>query len=723
MATEQNIIIKFTSDTTGLQPAIEQLRLIGKITDEDAKRIADINAEQQKFNSTVNETTNEFTDFQKTFKNLSADIKAQVLVEAANQLKEFSTEANNGGNKIKSLKTELRELKAQIASGSLGEKEMREATKRAAELTDHLGDVQEKIKGLSSDTKRLDAVVTAFRGIAAAVSVGTGAMALFGAENKELEKTLLKVQGAMALLQGVQELATIATGNSTLKTYAFAAAETVAAKASKVLGVEITAATAMATAGVSLLIAGIAYLLVEMNDSTEELEKMNLKAAEFYKTNEEAFVQLQKLRANSIKDARARELRINQIAGNEELNNLQERFKKGEIVAELYESLYVEIKKKYTLQKEAIEKKYNDEAIQKADKLANELKDRQAKFDLEADKQRRARLDKQAEIDGQQAEDEMYFEASKQQELLDTKREGQEAWIAMSNEMADQEEKDKEQRRKDELDAEKKLIAERLALRKEIEKAIFEIAQLSINTLFTLTSQNIKATEDAEIESINKRRDADLKSKDITEAQKAKIDERAAKEISRAKQKAWKDQQSADIAQAVINGALAITKTFSTLGYPLGIPAAIVQAAVTASQVAIIKNQPVPKFAKGTKKVLGAGTGTSDDIDARLSLGEMVFTNKTAADYNPALTAIFDRKVNPQIANDLLTDLANGSYNINPEYHSTTTNNLDYNKLGQIVKQGQSKVVINIDKNGLLHYKEDSFGKTQYVNSKFKYTL
>ena len=205
--------------------------------------------------------------------------------------------------------------------------------------------------------------------------------------------------------------------------------------------------------------------------------------------------------------------------------------------------------------------------------------------------------------------------------------------------------------------------------------------------------------------------------------QKAKIEERAATQIAIAKRKAWKEQQNADVSQAVMNGALAITKIFASVAYPLSIPLAIAQGAITAGQVAIIRNQPVPKFAKGTKKVLGAGTGTSDDIDARLSLGEMVFTNKTAADYNPALTAIFDRKVSPQLANDLLTDLANGSYNINPEYHSTTTNNLDYNKLGQIVKQGQSKVVINIDKNGFEHFKQSSFGKTQYVNSKFKYEV
>ena len=82
-------------------------------------------------------------------------------------------------------------------------------------------------------------------------AVAQGAMALFGKENKELEKSILKVQAAMTLLQGVQELANLATGEGIVKTYALAASERVAAVASKALGVEISAATAMATGGLS----------------------------------------------------------------------------------------------------------------------------------------------------------------------------------------------------------------------------------------------------------------------------------------------------------------------------------------------------------------------------------------------------------------------------------------------------------------------------------------
>jgi hypothetical protein len=722
LATEQNVIIKFTSDTTGLQPAIEQLRLIGKITDEDAKRISEINAEQQKFNSTVNETTNEFTDFQKTFKNLSADIKAQVIVEAANQLKEFSQEATKGGTQIKSLKGELRELKAQIASGSLGADEMKAATKRAAELTDHLGDVQQKIKALSSDTKKIDTIVEAFKGLAAVTAITQGAIGLLGKENKEFEKTLLKVQSAMALLNGVQEISVMLKGEGIAKTYALAAAEGVAAAASKVLGVTITTSMAAATGGISLLVAGLAYLVYELNQSEEAVESFDSKVAKFndrIALNQKINDMLIAMNTN----ARERELKQNEIAKVRELQQLEDKYSKDIKAKDLFEKAKITLDEFYAFKATEINKKYDDDAAKK--KLAANQKAlaAQAKALEENNKQWVAA---QKAIEDENTK---YFENEKA---------GLEAWAKMSSEISQEEYNArkalKAQEAKDSQDWFDAEIARQLqfneqaknqakALEDDVKNAVFATAVTLANTLFTLTSQNIKATEDAELNSIQTRRDKDLQARNITEAQKIKIEERAQRQMAQVKMKAWRQQQQADIAQATINGAIAITSALTTKPIEAAIIAAGLVAVQTAAQVAIIKNTPVPKFAKGTMKVLGEGTGTSDHVPALLSHGESVFTASTTSDYYPALSAIFDRKVSPQIANDLLTDLANGSFNINPEYHSTSSSNLDYERLANVVKQGQSKVVINLDEKGFMHYQEKSAGKTQYVNSKFKYVV
>jgi len=89
-------------------------------------------------------------------------------------------DADNVNKTFKSLKQELKQLKELIASGGLDAKQLSEATNRAAQLTDHLGDFNQKIKALSSDTKKVDAVVEGFRGLAGGVAVVTGAMGFLG---------------------------------------------------------------------------------------------------------------------------------------------------------------------------------------------------------------------------------------------------------------------------------------------------------------------------------------------------------------------------------------------------------------------------------------------------------------------------------------------------------------------------------------------------------------
>ena len=59
----ENVIIKFTADTTGLQPAVDQLKLLGKISEEDARKIDEINQSQAKYLNTLKATTKEAGNF------------------------------------------------------------------------------------------------------------------------------------------------------------------------------------------------------------------------------------------------------------------------------------------------------------------------------------------------------------------------------------------------------------------------------------------------------------------------------------------------------------------------------------------------------------------------------------------------------------------------------------------------------------------------------------
>jgi hypothetical protein len=79
------------------------------------------------------------------------------------------------------------------------------AAKRIAELKDRIQDAKEQAD-LFDPGKRFSAFANAANQIAAGFSAVQGAMALVGSESKDLEKTLVKVQGAIALSQGLSQL-------------------------------------------------------------------------------------------------------------------------------------------------------------------------------------------------------------------------------------------------------------------------------------------------------------------------------------------------------------------------------------------------------------------------------------------------------------------------------------------------------------------------------------
>jgi len=115
-----------------------------------------------------------------------------------------------GGNQdqaLGSLKKQLRDATFEVAKLSeqygATSKQAIEAAKRAAELKDQIGESRSLIEAFNPDAK-FKALTASLSGVAGGFSALQGAVALFGKENAEVEKTLLKVQSAMALSQGLQ---------------------------------------------------------------------------------------------------------------------------------------------------------------------------------------------------------------------------------------------------------------------------------------------------------------------------------------------------------------------------------------------------------------------------------------------------------------------------------------------------------------------------------------
>ena len=134
-----------------------------------------------------------------------ADVTKEIALEVS--LKD-STSAGTQSAKQR-LREMQKELIAMAQAGQQGTDAFKRLEQQAGSLKDEIGDVNQRIKNLASDTKRIDAFVGAVQGIAAGFQVAQGAAALFGDENEDLQKAMLKVQGAIALANGVQQVANL----------------------------------------------------------------------------------------------------------------------------------------------------------------------------------------------------------------------------------------------------------------------------------------------------------------------------------------------------------------------------------------------------------------------------------------------------------------------------------------------------------------------------------
>ena len=121
---------------------------------------------------------------------------------------------------VKPLKKQLREAtqELQLARQKYGEfsTEAVNAAKKVATIRDSIEDANEASQ-LFDPGKRFQALTTAASTAAGGIAAVQGAMALFGGESEEVEKALLKVQGAMALSQGLSQLKDVGKVTEQLK--------------------------------------------------------------------------------------------------------------------------------------------------------------------------------------------------------------------------------------------------------------------------------------------------------------------------------------------------------------------------------------------------------------------------------------------------------------------------------------------------------------------------
>jgi hypothetical protein len=177
-----------------------------------------------------------------------------------------------------SAKQRLRELQKTLTemalAGESGTKAFKQMEQEAGKLKDQIGDTSQRIKNLASDTKNIDTFVAGIQGITAGFQIAQGAAALFGSENEDLQKALLKVQGAMALANGVQQVANLLNKDSILITQGQAAAQALYATAvGASTGAMKAFRIALLATGIGAAIAAVGLLIAKWDELTAAVRR------------------------------------------------------------------------------------------------------------------------------------------------------------------------------------------------------------------------------------------------------------------------------------------------------------------------------------------------------------------------------------------------------------------------------------------------------------------
>ena len=640
----ENILLKFTSDLSGLKSASEELVKMGKLTEEDKKK----------------------------FDTLLGTIEGidDALKEAGVEASKFSKEVAKGADSGKSLRTQLADAKNEAVrlSQAFGpfSKEAREAAKRAAAIKDEIADLNDTLDALNPEAK-LNAFVKLGQGVQGAFQVATGALQVFGVENERITKLAQQFQGVLNVTQGINSVLQLkdvytqlrlVLGITTTAQTALGAATTTSAVATTALNSSLAvtaAAAAPVIAAVAALIA-ITYVLTEsiyeegdaIRKSNEERQKQLLLMDESAKSyldfigiNEKYYALLKAQGATELQIA---QIRLKNIDGDLELLKIgRERANDSKIKLEFDQKINDLIFDRQILELE-VNKLLKEQAV-----LADQAKNKFTKISP-------LPTPKEAE----QATIEVFDVIGKTITKLSTDL--PQLPFFTPEEL---------QQRKDDL-------AESF---NDIFGAYTDLSQSILalnNQLYQNDLDNLKTS----------REDGFLTEKQYNDRVKA----------IRIKQ--FEENKKFQIAQAIMGTAQGVINALAVTP-PNAVPAAIALAtALGTLNLFKILSTETPSFKKGTLNFQGGNVDADGGRLAVLHPREAVIPADRNADYHPTIKAVFNRQIRASEINGFVEARLKG------KIPNSIDAKIDHRKLGQMLKGNNAVELTNAKMVGKVIAKE-----------------
>jgi hypothetical protein len=228
VAETQQVIIEFITNDEQLDSAINKLEKTGAIDSQIANSFKQTTAEISKQSAEIKKAATATTPLKKNLEDVDKATKQftqdfmtgfnegviETLKEAGVTAEQFSEALKSGQTEVQepteSLRQRLKALTQQIAemklAGDDGTETFQKLVVEAGNIKDAMADAGAEIKNAGSDTRTFDNLIGSAQAVAGGFAVAQGAVALFGEENKDLEKTMLKVNAAIAITQGLQSI-------------------------------------------------------------------------------------------------------------------------------------------------------------------------------------------------------------------------------------------------------------------------------------------------------------------------------------------------------------------------------------------------------------------------------------------------------------------------------------------------------------------------------------
>lgn len=211
-----------------------------------------------------------------------ADLEAakKVLAEEKGELASLEKQVEQTSQKHMMLRTEIRNLKEQMAGMTEGTEEYAAAMQQLGVLQDRMGDINTQGRIFSDDNKNIKATMDAVSGLTGVMTAGVGVASLFGVEQEKLAAIQTRLQAVMAITMGVQQVANTLNKDSYFTHVLLVGAKNMLTAANTRLAVSLgisnvaaKALMATLTLGLSAAIAALIYLWDKYSDRTANAQK------------------------------------------------------------------------------------------------------------------------------------------------------------------------------------------------------------------------------------------------------------------------------------------------------------------------------------------------------------------------------------------------------------------------------------------------------------------